>query len=221
MAKIAKYNDFLIVERFDKNVKSELVKLGIKDKSEISKYLDIAKSGHLADYLSQKGDKFTFGLLNAIFKDAIAAKKRADLKVGAYKMLHRIVPITLAPYFPILAVIGYILGTSRAFNKIIIPVLSDPGLEYNSFLKKIIDTSIKISEGDIKVKDKFTRAFVVSDKLVSALKPDIVHKFSIELSKKMSLMNPDEVVPDHYIENELKTYINDNFEVDPKIPLKE
>jgi len=28
-------------------------------------------------------------------------------------------------------------------------------------------------------------------------------------------------VPEHYIENELKSYLNDNFEVDPQIPLKE
>jgi hypothetical protein len=31
----------------------------------------------------------------------------------------------------------------------------------------------------------------------------------------------DEQVPDHYVENELKKYLNDNYDVDPEIPLKE
>jgi hypothetical protein len=80
---------------------------------------------------------------------------------------------------------------------------------------------MKLAEGEITVKDRFTRAFVVSDKLVEAIKPEVLQKFSIELSKKMAQMDPDMEVPEHYIENELKTYINDNFEVDPRIPLKE
>jgi hypothetical protein len=30
----------------------------------------------------------------------------------------------------------------------------------------------------------------------------------------------DNAVPDHYIENELKQYLNENFDVTPEIPLK-
>jgi hypothetical protein len=36
----------------------------------------------------------------------------------------------------------------------------------------------------------------------------------------MSLENPDMVVPEHYIENELKQFLNQNFDVNPRIPLK-
>jgi len=36
----------------------------------------------------------------------------------------------------------------------------------------------------------------------------------------MEQESDDKLVPDHYIENELKTYINDNFDIDPEIPLK-
>ena len=32
-------------------------------------------------------------------------------------------------------------------------------------------------------------------------------------------MDPSLEVPEHYIENELKMYLNDRFEVEPKIPL--
>ena len=180
-----------------------------------------AKGGFLGKYLDILGEKFTFGLLNAIFKDAIIAKKRTEMKSGIIKMSHRIVPMAMAPFFPILAILGYILGTSRAFNKLLTPILADPGHHYSEFLKKIINRTMNIAEGDIKPKDRFTRAFVVSDRLIEAIKPEVLHEFSIDLSERMSKMDPDEEVPPYYIENELKMYLNTKYDVAPKIPIKE
>ncbi len=221
MKKLKNYDSFLILEKFDDNIKAELLRLGVTDEKEINAHLYHAHRGHLADYLHEKGKVFTFGMLLALFKDAQVAKRRTDIKVGVVKALHRVIPMALAPFFPILAIFGYIFGSSRAFNKIITPILSDPGHEYTGFLKSIIDSSMKVAEGEIPVKDRFTRAFVVSDNLVEAIKPEVLQRFSIQLSQKMAQMDPDMEVPEHYIENELKTYLNDNFEVDPRIPLKE
>ena len=210
----------LIVEKFDDNIRIELKRLGINDPDEINKYLYDSHRGHLGEYLNTKGKSITFGLLNAIFKDAIKAKKVTDMRVGVIKMFHRIVPMAMAPFFPILAIIGYIFGASRAFNKIIIPILSDPGHEYSAFLKKVIDGSMRVAEGEIHLKDRFSRAFVVSDRLVDAVKPEILHKFSLELSKKMGEIDPDLEVPDYYIENELKSYLNKNYGIVPEISLR-
>ena len=213
-------NESLIVEKFDDNIRIELKRLGINDPDEINKYLYDSHRGHLGEYLNTKGKSITFGLLNAIFKDAIKAKKVTDMRVGVIKMFHRIVPMAMAPFFPILAIIGYIFGASRAFNKIIIPILSDPGHEYSAFLKKVIDGSMRVAEGEIHLKDRFSRAFVVSDRLVDAVKPEILHKFSLELSKKMGEIDPDLEVPDYYIENELKSYLNKNYGIVPEISLR-
>ena len=79
---------------------------------------------------------------------------------------------------------------------------------------------MKLPEGNIDLKDKFTRAFVVSDKLINALKPEVVNEFTNFISDKMSKQDDDKIVPDHYIENELKMYLNDTFDVNPEIPLK-
>lgn len=147
-------------------------------------------------------------------------KKRTDLKVGVVKALHRIIPIALAPFFPIAAIIGMIFGSTRAFNKILAPILQDSSETYEGFLKQLIDRSMKVAEGEIPVKDRFTRAFVVSDKLVSAIRPEILQNFSNTLSNKMSLEDPGKEVPENYIENELKDYLNRNFQVNPPIPLK-
>ena len=220
MHKLKRYDQFLILEKFDDNIRAELLRLGVTDEDEINAHLYHAHRGHLADYLHEKGKVFTFGMLLALFKDAQVAKKRTDIKVGVVKALHRIIPMALSPFFPILAIFGYIFGSSRAFNKIITPILSDPGQEYTGFLKKVIDGSMKVAEGEIPVKDRFTRAFVVSDRLVEAIKPEVLQRFSLELSEKMANIGSDVEVPEHYIENELKDYLNRNFEINPEIPLK-
>jgi hypothetical protein len=221
MSKIKNYNEFLILEKFDDNIIAELKRLGVTDQDEINRHLYHAHRGHLAEYLKQNGKNLTFGMLNALFKDARDAKRRTDIRVGVVKAVHRILPMVLAPFFPIVAIIGYILGSSRAFNKVIAPILADPGNDYPSFLKKVIDATMRVAEGDLTTpKDRFTRAFVVSDRIVDAIKPEVLQKFSLFLSEKMSLMNPNDEVPEHYIENELKKYLNDHYSIDPEIPLK-
>jgi hypothetical protein len=220
MKKINRYNQFLILEKFDDNFKAELTRLGITDEDEINRHLYFAHRGHLADYLKTQGKEVKFGMLLALFKDAQTAKKRTDLKVGIVKAIHRVVPMALAPFFPIAAIFGIIFGSTRAFNKILAPILQDSSHSYEGFLKSFIDSSMKVAEGEIPVKDRFTRVFVVSDRLVAAIRPEVLQQFSFELSKKMSMENPDIIVPEHYIENELKQFLNQNFDVNPRIPLK-
>jgi hypothetical protein len=217
---IKKYNHFLILEKFDDNFIEELKRLGINDKDEINRHLYNAHRGNLANYLKKEGKEIKFGMLLALFKDAQVAKKRTDLKVGVVKAVHRILPMALAPFFPIAAILGMILGSTRAFNKILAPILKDSSDTYDGFLKQIINGSMKVAEGEIPVKDRFTRAFVVSDRLVAAIRPEVLKQFSDDLSKRMSLEDPDKVVPDNFIENELKTFLNNNFDVNPPIPLK-
>jgi len=217
---IKKYNHFLILEKFDDNFKAELKRLGITDEGEINRYLYNAHRGNLANYLKKEGKEIKFGMLLALFKDAQVAKKKTDLKVGVVKAVHRILPMALAPFFPIAAILGMILGSTRAFNKILAPILQDSSDTYDGFLKQIIDGSIKVAEGEIPVKDRFTRAFVVSDRLVAAIRPEVLKNFSDDLSKRMSLEDPDKIVPDNYIENELKSFLNKKFDVNPPIPLK-
>ena len=222
MKRVKSYQEFMILEKFDDNIKAELLRLGVTDEDEINRHLYHAHRGSLAKYLQDTGRRFTFGMLNALFHDARDAKRRTDLKVGVIKAVHRILPMALAPFFPIVAIVGYILGSSRAFNKIIAPILADPGHDYPSFLKKVIDSTMRIAEGDLTVeKDRFTRAFVVSDRIVEAIKPEVLQQFSLYLSEKMSLEDLDKEVPENYIENELKAYLNDKFAIDPEIPLKQ
>lgn len=80
MKKLNKYQQFLILEKFDDNFKAELQRLGITDPDEINKYLYYAHRGHLAEYLQSQGTTMKFGMLLALFKDAQVAKKKNRFK---------------------------------------------------------------------------------------------------------------------------------------------
>ncbi len=219
---IRKYDEFLVLEKYDQNIRKELIKLGVEDRDELNKMVSIAKKGYLHSYLNSKGEKFTFGMLNAIFRDAIHARKVTNIKKGIYQILPSTLPLLLLPYFPIMAIIGSIFGASRSFHKVFDPIFDylNPQSKYTDFLKRMIDVYMKIPEGEIPMKDRFSRAFVVSDRFVDTIKPEILNDFSDSLSKKMANMPQDQEVPDHFIENELKSYININYDLNPEIPLK-
>ncbi len=222
MNNIKNYNQFLILEKYDRNIKSKLIEMGVTDEDELKRQVHLAKNGHLGHYLNEKGEKFTFGMLNAIFKDAIDAKIKTNIKRGIFNILPSVIPLALIPFFPIAAMVSVVFGTSRIFHRIFDPVFDyiNPHSKYTDFLKMMIDMYMKIPEGDVTFKDRFTRAFVVSDRLVEAIKPEVLQKFSLELSEKMASIDSNMEVPTHYIENELKNYLNRNFEINPEIPLK-
>lgn len=220
--KIKKYNDFLILEKYDSNIRAKLIEMGLSDEKEIDKQVSLSKRGHLAEYLEDKGKEFNFGLLKAIFKDAKEAKFKTEMKIAGFKLIPRLTPLALAPFFPMLAIIGMIFGTSRAFNKLFDPIFNNlsNSTKYSDFLKSVITSYMKIPEGEVKVKDRFSRAFVVSDRFIDAIKPEVIDDFTHKLIDLMELKDDNDRVPDHFIESELKKFINKEFEVNPKIPLK-
>ena len=204
-----------------KNVNPRLICFVVYGQNVNSGTVNMSGAVYLSNYLKEEGKEFTFGMLLAMFQDAQEAKKKTDIKVGIVKAIHRILPMALAPFFPLAAVFGIIFGSTRAFNKILAPILNDPADDYESFLKALINRGMQVAEGEIPVKDRFTRAFVVSDNLIAAIRPEVLQKFATELSKKMAAENPDKVVPHDYIENEFKRFLNEKFDVDPPILTKD
>lgn len=219
---VKKYNQFLLLEKYDKNIRQTLIDMGVNDKEELENQIAISKKGYLANYLQDKGERFTFGILKAIFQDALVAKKRTNLKKGIFSILPRVLPLALIPFFPTLAIVGAIFGSSRDAHKIFDVVFEylNPSSKYTDFLKKMVDTYMKIPEGNVNLKDRFSRAFVVSDRLIDALKPEVINEFTNFVVDKMNNEDDNIDVPLHYIENELKEYLNNNFDVNPKIPLR-
>ena len=213
---------FIELEKFQAGGQSdEVIKLLNED--EIQTQVVLSKQGNLHRYMQEHGEEFTFGVLRAIFKDAKDAKMRTDVKKGLIQAIPRGLPVLLAPFYPVLAVVGLILGTSRTFNKLIKPLFNhlDSESKYVDFLKTMVFYYMKLPEGEVSLKDRFSRAFVVTDRLIDAIKAETIEAFTKNLIAKMDAEPDDKPVPDHYIENQLKEYLNDNYDVDPQIPLKE
>lgn len=202
----------------------EIIKNIADDSEEEELLLKKLKKGELSKYLQSKGDKFTFGLLKIIFEEATKWRKKRDLKKGGIKMVHRLIPILTGGLSQVVEFISYILGGSRAFNKMLKPIIQDPGNNYPEFLKKWIMGFMNIMEGDyykpILGKNRFYRAFVISDKTAFMLDKQYLIEFSLYLSERMSKEDDNTEVPHYYIENELKNWLNEKFEIVPKIPLK-
>lgn len=225
MLKELGYSDYLLSNnRFWSAMKSNNIErlVELLSDDEIATQISLSKRGRLKEHLMTSGGKFTFGMLRAIFADAKEAKIAMDAKKAVWQAIPRALPLLLAPFYPMLAVIGLVLGTSRTFNKVIKPVLKhvESNSKYVDFLKTFVTYYMKVPEGDFNVKDRFSRAFVVSDGFVDAIKPEVLEDFNKHIIVKMDSEPDDMEVPDHYIENELKDYISDRFDVDPRIGTK-
>ena len=183
----------------------------------------LGKQGKLSKHLRKNGKIFTFGLLKSIFHDAIEYKNRREILKGGYKMVHRAIPILLSYiYFPIW-LIGNVLGFSRALNKILKPLLKNPEKTYNKFLIKFIKSTIHITEGEIKYiigKDWFYNVFVMEDDILKMLNKKVIRNFAVELANKMEKEPDDNEDPYHYIENELKKYLNKEYKISPPFQFK-
>lgn len=180
-------------------------------------YKELGRKGKLGHYLKEHGKEFTFGILRIVFEDALAYKRRRIIKKGTFKMLTRVIPMTISFWFLPLSMIAWALGFSRAIDKILIPVLVDPGSNYNEFIKRMLLSSFKILEGDYKMfmeKDWFYDAIGISYHLKNLIKIEHLVKFAHDLAHIIEKEDPNKVVPPKYVQTELKKWIKINFEVD-------
>jgi hypothetical protein len=226
MQHLLKYNNFNKINESEMvGIPANLTNLFEKTPKEIESEYEkqLGHKGHLSEYFRQTGRVFTFGVLKNIFKDAVAYKKKRELVKGTYKMIHRAVPMTLAFIsFPIWLA-GNVLGASRALNKILEPILQNPENNYNEFLVKLLKGTMAFMEGEIKYvmgDDWFYTAFVMEDDLIKMVRKDVLRLFAIELANKMEQEPDDKPVPHHYIENQLKIYLNEKFDISPPMELK-
>ena len=185
---------------------------------------ELGKNGKLLDYIKQgHKEELTFGILKALFYDAIEYKKKRELTKGFSKFLIRAIPLVLASvWFPIW-IIAQILGGSRSLNKILVPVLRMKQSNYKSFLFNLITRTMNLMEGEVKMfmeDDWYYRVFMVDWGLINMIKHEHIFDFANHLAEKMSLESDDKVAPSHYVENELRTYLNNKFNLQPPLPLR-
>lgn len=227
MKHLKEYNIFddKLFEVESVDIPIDVTKMFRKDPKQIEEEYEkmLGRKGLLSTYFRKNNKVFTFGVLKGIFEDALAYKKKREFYKGGYKMLHRAIPMALAfLYFPAW-IIANILGTSRAFNKVVIPLIKNPEKKYNNFLIKFVNGAIALTEGEIKYlmpDDWYYNLFVMEDDLLKMVRKDVLRLFAIELANKMEKESDDKKVPHHYIENELKKYLNEKYNITPPMELK-
>lgn len=194
-----------------------------EEKLKLEYIKELGKKGKLLDYVKKGETKLTFGILKSLFNDAIEYKKKRELTKGFYKFIHRAIPIALASiWFPVW-LIAQILGSSRALNKLLIPVLKMNPSNYKSFLVTLITKTMDLMEGEIKIfmgDDWYYRVFMVDWGLIKMIRKEHIYNFALYVSHIMDNEEEDKIVPIYYIENQLRNWLNEQFNIRPPLPQK-
>lgn len=165
-------------------------------------------------FCSSQG-KITFGQLRALVKEATSKRLAKNVGEGGYKAIIRLLPW----FLPQLSLAGFLGSSLRALNKILRPTITET-TNYRTWWGKAVMKSFDLVEGDLKTVDPFSRIFFISDGLMTLMNERYKVKFANYIADIASIEPDDKEVPDYFVENELRKWINDKFLLDPPLPPK-
>jgi len=162
----------------------------------------------------------TFGQLKALVEAATTKRIASDIGRGVFKSLWRIVPFFLPQV--LFAALG--ITMTRALNKIITPALKDTK-GYKRWWGKVVLKAMDIAEGDYIPDvalgdDPLSKIFFVSDGLLQMIRDKYKLKFARYVADVAAAQPDDEPVPDWFVENLLRDYLNQKFLLDPPLSPK-
>ena len=163
----------------------------------------------------KKQGPITFGQLRSLVESAQKKNLTYDIGEGFYKAILRLFPW----FFPQIAVAGFIGSATRAFNKIIRPGLEDTR-GYKSWWGKTIMTVMDYVEGDIPHTDPISKIFFISDGLLHMMDRKFKLKFARYIAELAASKPDSEPVPEYFVENELRNWINQKFLLNPPLSPK-
>ncbi|MDA9279960.1 hypothetical protein OAB94_02640 [Flavobacteriaceae bacterium] len=159
----------------------------------------------------------TFGQLREIVK--VAKNKRLGLHIGegSFKAFIRLLPW----FIPQIAIAGMIGSGMRAFNKILKPTLKETP-SYKSWWSKTIVKLFGYAEGDIfNTGDPLSKIFFISDGLMNLMNEENKLKFAYYISDIADSKEDSDPVPEFFVENELRGWVNQRFLLDPPLGQKQ
>ena len=159
--------------------------------------------------------KITFGQLKAIVENASSNRLLQHVGEGGFKATLRLLPW----FLPQLAIAGFVASSIRAVNKILRPALEETE-NYKTWWGRVVLKSFNLSEGELGLSDPLSRVFFISDGLMTMLNDKYKVKFARYIAEIASEMPDDEPVPEFFVENELRHWLNDKFLLNPPLPSK-
>ena len=162
----------------------------------------------------------TFGQLKALVEEATTKRIRGDMGRGMFKTLWRIVPFFIPQV--LLAAVG--ITVTRAINKIVTPALKDTR-GYKSWWGKVVLKAMDVAEGDYIPDvaigdDPLSKIFFISDGLLQMIRDKYKLKFARYVAEVASNEPDNKPVPEWFVENLLRDYLNQKFLLDPQLPIK-
>jgi len=168
----------------------------------------------------QEQGPITFGQLRELVEAATSKRIKADMGRGVFKTLWRIIPFFIPQV--LLAAVG--ITITRAINKIITPALTDTR-GYKSWWGKAVLKAMDVAEGDYIPDvafgdDPLSKIFFISDGLLQMIRDKYKLKFARYVAEVAASKPDNEPVPDWFVENLLRDYLNQKFLLDPPLPVK-
>lgn len=159
--------------------------------------------------------KITFGQLRALVE--LGSKKRLykNIGEGGYKATLRILPW----FIPQLVLAGFTGSIIRAVNKVLRPTLEET-TNYKTWWGKVVMKSFDLVEGELNMTDPLTSIFFISDGLLTLIDDKVKVKFARYIADIAYEMPDDQEVPEFFVENELRHWLNEKFLLDPPLPPK-
>ena len=157
----------------------------------------------------------TFGQLKSIVENAMGKRIALHVGEGGYKATLRLLPW----FLPQLALAGFLGATLRAMNKIFKPILTET-TNYKTWWGRTILNIFDLVEGELNPRDPFSKIFFISDGLMNMLDEENKVKFARYIAEVASEMPDEEPVPEFFVENELRKWVNQRFLLDPPLSLK-
>ena len=159
--------------------------------------------------------KITFGQLRELVENAKNNRLFLHIGEGGYKATLRLLPW----FFPQLAIAGFTGSLIRAFNKVFRPTLEET-TGYKTWWGKTIMKIFNLVEGELGTTDPLSKIFFISDGLLTMLDDKLKVKFARYISEIASEKPDDEEVPEFFVENELRHWLNEKFLLDPPLSPK-
>ena len=160
--------------------------------------------------------QITFGQLRELVEKGAIKRIGVHMGEGAYKAMLRLVPW----FIPQLVLAGFAATWVRVANKLLRPTLEETS-NYKTWWGKTILQIFNLVEGDLNATDPLSRIFFVSDGLMTLMDDKVKVKFAHYMAQLASEKSDDEVVPEYFVENELRNWLNKKFLLDPPLPAKQ
>jgi len=159
--------------------------------------------------------EITFGQLRALVEFTTRKRLYQHVGEGGFKATIRMLPW----FLPQLIIAGVIGSAARAINKIVRPTLEETD-NYKTWWGRAVMKSFDIVEGELGLRDPLSKIFFISDGLMTMMDDKYKVKFAKYIAELASEQPDDEVVPEYFVENELRRWVNDKFLLDPPLPPK-